>query len=311
MRGPSAMVAGSPPQELGYRPARFRGQARRDETMQPRFRSVRLVVVLSSCWLALVFGLPWNARAVTLSYPDFSSVAGLTLNGDAAQVGSVLRVTPATWSQAGSVFSTSPVSLSLDASFSTSFQFRFTNAGAWCDPVGSCGGDGLVFVLQTVSNSVGTGGGGIGYQGIPNSVGIEFDTWNNPTDDGISSNHVGVNVGGVMNSLLRTDVTAGDMNDGGIWYAWIDYDDASDLLEVRLSQTATQPASPLLSLTRDLVLDLGSTSSYVGFTSGTGSAYANHDVLSWNFTTVPEPGTLLLFGSGLIGLARYGSRRRS
>lgn len=43
-----------------------------------------------------------------------------------------------------------------------------------CDGLG-CGADGLVFVVQTNSNKVG-GGGGIGYQGIPNSVGVELDT---------------------------------------------------------------------------------------------------------------------------------------
>ena len=42
--------------------------------------------------LALLTG---SASATTLIYNDFSSVAGLQLNGDAAQAGNVLRVTPA------------------------------------------------------------------------------------------------------------------------------------------------------------------------------------------------------------------------
>jgi hypothetical protein len=79
---------------------------------------------------------------------------GLTLNGNAAQVGSVLRVTPANFSQAGSVFSTNPISLASNASFSTAFQFRFTNPGGACDGQG-CGADGLVFIVQTNSNNVG------------------------------------------------------------------------------------------------------------------------------------------------------------
>ena len=43
-----------------------------------------------------------------------------------------------------------------------------------------------MFVLQTVSSNVGGVGGGMGYVGIPNSVGIEFDNWNNGAGDGFS-----------------------------------------------------------------------------------------------------------------------------
>ena len=67
------------------------------------------------------------AQATTLTYPDFSNTSGLTLNGNAAQVGNVLRVTPAINGQAGSIFSTNAISLASNVSFSTAFQFRFTN----------------------------------------------------------------------------------------------------------------------------------------------------------------------------------------
>jgi len=82
-------------------------------------------------WSALVSGLVLasQAGAAVISYTDFSSVAGLTINGNAAQAGNVLRVTPANFSQSGSAFSTSTVSLASNASFSTYFQFRFTSAG--------------------------------------------------------------------------------------------------------------------------------------------------------------------------------------
>ena len=256
--------------------------------------------------------------AATISYPNFSSVAGLTINGNAAQVGNVLRVTPAIDGQSGSFFSTNTVSLASNASFSTFFQFRFTNPDTgFCDSATTCGADGLVFVVQTVGNNVGGAGGGIGYAGIANSVGIEFDTWNNGAGDNNSSNHVGIDVNGSVDSILLAEVTEADMNNGDIWNAWIDFNGATNLLEVYLTRGATRPGTAILSLTRNLALDLGVTNAFVGFTSGTGASNANHDVLSWTLEDhfapiaagIPEPETyaMLLAGLGLLGFI---ARRR-
>jgi len=117
-----------------------------------------------------------TARATTIEFTDFSTVGGLTLNGSAAQAGNALRLTPAAFSQSGSAFSTSTIALSNLSSFSTRFQFQISGSGGIGDSDG-VGADGLVFVVQTVSNNTGGSGGGIGYQGINPSVGIEFDTY--------------------------------------------------------------------------------------------------------------------------------------
>ena len=270
--------------------------------------------LLGAATLALAANVA--SAAIVINYPDFSNVAGLTINGNAAQVGNVLRVTPASGSQAGSAFSTSTVSLAANASFSTYFQFQFTNATN-SDGQG-VGADGLVFVVQTVGNNVGGGGGGIGYAGVLKSIGIEFDTWNNGPGDAGSSNHVGIDANGSVSSLVLTPVAEADMNNGAIWNAWIDYNGATNLLEVRLTQSAVRPAAAILSLTRDIALDLQSTNAFVGFTSGTGAAWANHDVLSWvledDFKPIngtPEPGIIALIGAALAGVGALRRRGRA
>src|SRR5208283_3648623 len=89
-----------------------------------------------------------------------------------------LRLVPAQDGQSGSAFSLYAIQLGTNASFSTAFAFQLTGGGGISDgTTNPLGADGLVFVLNTVASNVGSSGQGVGYQGLPNSVGIKFDTW--------------------------------------------------------------------------------------------------------------------------------------
>lgn len=283
--------------------------------------------IFSVSTAAIVVCAMSSADATTIVFSDFSSAAGLQINGNAAAPVTddasrkVLRLTPAITGQSGSAFSTNTVSLASDASFSSAFHFRISSSGGICDWDG-CGADGIVFTVQTVSNTAGGAGGGIGYYGLDKSVGIEFDTWNNGGWDDHDGNHVGVDLNGNIDSVVQTSVGT-RMNDGNIWSAWVDYNGAADFLEVRLAQgeSAARPTSALLSYGVDLTTILGTTDAFVGFTAGTGSAYGNHDILAWQFNStydpigdighgVPEPVSLGLFGIGLAGVAATRRKRK-
>lgn len=280
-------------------------------------------LTMAAMLLAVAADSGW---AATIVYNDFSSTAGLTINGNAAKVGNVLRLTPASFNQGGSAFSTSQTTLGVGNSFSTYFQFQITGSGGTFDDAVDhlLGADGLVFVVQPNSNSVGGIGVGIGYAGIPNSLGVEFDTfYNNPGQFGGNDpdgNHVGVDLAGSLSSTtLKPEPTL--FNNGQIWNVWIDYNGTTQSLEGRWSLGNSRPIAAQISANVDLVSVIGGTSAFVGFTSGTGASYGNHDILSWEFRdsfnpigrdpVVPEPTSFALAGLAGIGMSIGAWRRRS
>jgi len=221
-----------------------------------------------------------SVSATDVTLEDFSNLEFLQINGDAAVVttadGAVLRLTKASYSQAGSVFSKTKVST---AKFSTFFQFRITQPG-------NGGADGLAFVVQPVSSSAGTEGGGLGYENIPTSIGVEFDTYYNSDKNDPDDNHVGININGRFNGETQTVRTP--FQNGALWSVWVDYDGSQ--LEVRANTTGERPDSPLLTRVLNISTILGGLpEAYIGFTAATGAAYENHDIITWSFRDEYKP----------------------
>lgn len=75
------------------------------------------------------------------------------------------------------------------------FDFRFSVFLGCSDAAGA---DGMVFMLQQVSNSLGASGGGLGFEGVSPSIGIVLDTWQNTVNNDPTYDHISIQANGQM-----------------------------------------------------------------------------------------------------------------
>ncbi|MCR9295598.1 MAG: PQQ-dependent sugar dehydrogenase [bacterium] len=220
-------------------------------------------------------------------FDDFGDTSNLILNGNASVVANELRLTANEASLAGSSFFSQPLTVGVNTSFQTEFQFRIGG--------GVNGADGMVFMLQNSTagaSALGGSGGNLGYAGIGQSLAVEFDTYQNPWD--ANNNHISVLANGNLAAPLQTRSAPFDLNSGDVAYAWVDYNASSDLLAVYISDTDAKPAQPLLTASADLAA-LTQGQAFVGFSAGTGGLTNSHEILSWKFRetgppVIPPPG---------------------
>jgi len=121
---------------------------------------------------------------------SFCSYSQYILNGNARQEScNCYQLTDAQMWQGGSVWQSTKIDLR------NSFDFSF-NIYAGC--IDADGADGLVFMLQPLSTSLGASGGGIGFGGVAPSVGIVLDTWQNATDNDPAFDHISIQANGII-----------------------------------------------------------------------------------------------------------------
>lgn len=241
------------------------------------------------------------------NFPSFENPTKIIFVGSASKVDNYIQLTPPSVNKAGAIWYSDPIPVI--SGFRTEFSFRIRNgSNNTCEDSSIPGADGLAFVIQNfIPYALGTSGGGIGYDGIPNSVAIEFDTFSNDSTQienffDPNGNHIAVQTGGQrentskhrpantlgINSKISTILT-----DGTIYYSKVIYDEKNKTLEIFLD-TTKELATPVLvisdfDLYSTLKLERGYRA-YLGFTSATGCAFESHELLSWYVCpTPPDP----------------------
>jgi hypothetical protein len=264
--------------------------------------------------LSLLFAA--TLPAISFTFADLNT-SNLNLIGNATLSPNLLRLTPALENQVGAAWFNNRVNLT--NGFTVDFTFLITDRGGykpdWETGVNNDGADGLAFVIQNQSASaLGLYASGIGYYNITQSLAIEFDTWaNKPSYCEPNGNHVAIQSLGSLgnrpehcagtefdgtftNPNLAITTAVPELSNGTAYNARIVYNPG--LLQVYLTDFTT----PLLSANIDLgqYLNLADGNAFIGFTSSTGGAWENHDIVNWQFQAVPEPATMALVGAGLI-----------
>ena len=119
--------------------------------------------------------------------PTPTVTGSFILNGNANQtIPGTYTLTQAAGNQSGSAWNSITLNLSQPFLIDVDLFFGFNNNGA----------DGLAFLLQQVNTSVGSTGGGLGYQGISPSFAVEFDTYRNGNNSDPTYDHLAIQKNG-------------------------------------------------------------------------------------------------------------------
>lgn len=203
------------------------------------------------------------------------SAPSQTLNGDATAIGNgCIELTADSPWQVGSVFFPDTLNLNRPFNILMDLNFGIRDLG---------GADGIVFVLQNNSaTQLGPAGGSMGWQNMPNSLGIEFDTYQNTPEADPGFDHVAIMQNGALNhngagnlaGPVSMHFNAINIEDGMDHLAQISWNPANYTLRVYFD------CSLRLSLTIDPVNTIfgGDSLVFWGLTAASGGSFNRHTV---------------------------------
>jgi hypothetical protein len=169
--------------------------------------------------------------------------------------------------------------------FSTTFQFSINPYS---------GADGFAFVIQNSGAGTGTlgttgQGGYLGYEGIVNSIAIEFDTFKNGWDP--NANHVAIQSNGTLANTADHNLSAINvvnllnpgisLSDTATHTVKITYD-GNSAMNVYIDANPVPVLTAPVNLSNLLSLAPGG-KAVLGFTAATGASYETTNIRSWSF----------------------------
>ncbi len=240
-------------------------------------------------------------------YDDFDNDPFIEYNASAKRAAKNIRLTPSKPNTKGSCWRT--LKMPVRKGFVTEFAFSVSDGFNHTSAENSLpGADGLAFVIQNEGlGVVGNYGAGIGYDGIGNSVAVEFDLFHNDSTQLFDyydpdGNHVAVqSLGTQPNSSAHTKQATLGITDtlttikpnGRPYYARIEYNLLPNVLRVYLNNTRvfTTPVLEVKNFKLENYVSLERDEfAYVGFTAATANSFEIHEILNWYFCPKPTDG---------------------
>ena len=163
---------------------------------------IHIVFISAVALVGLAFTTPAFADTTLLSTLDLVGTSTFLKNGTLRLTNNTVVTGPP--SPAGAAWT--PTQYNVAAPFSANFQFQFTDPCLTglptCANDNGHGGDGIAFLIQNSpqgTSAIGVGAGGMGFLGIPDSVAVMLDTYQNaspPYYGDPSNNYIAINTQG-------------------------------------------------------------------------------------------------------------------
>ena len=196
------------------------------------------------------------------------------------------RITENVTNQGGAVWYDNVINLNTD--FQIIFEAGFGDNDS--------GADGIVFVLKKdPSSEIGVSGSGLGYEGITNSLAVEFDTYDNGFNGDLTTDHIALLANGNtdhtnINNLVGPfpiSATSGNVEDGTSHEVKILWEAATQTLKVIFD------CEERITYTGDIASTIfgGDPNVYFGFTGSTG-ALTNRQELCFKYLSFTETDNL-------------------
>ncbi len=225
----------------------------------------------------------FKALSFFILFTIVQASAQYAVNGNATQIScNCYRLTPDANGQSGSVWNLNQINLN------NPFDFYF-DVYLGCNDGGA---DGLAFVLQPVSTTIGSAGGGLGYAGIAPSIAVEIDTYQNSGDP--SYDHIAIMRNGDVNhgsgnnlaGPVQASASSGNVEDCANHVLHVTWDPVTMTLQAFIDGNLR------LTYTGDIISNPfgGNPNVYWGLTAATGGARNEHRfcvAINPNFSVVP------------------------